>query len=64
MMNTFIQPEGEEVADNLPSDLVDRSADLSFAELPDFCGQLEKELTEETIPTCSAQAAVYTHSSN
>jgi hypothetical protein len=57
ILNTFIQPEGEEVADNLPSDLVDRSADLAFWDLPGFYDQQEKDLTVDKIP--SAEAAIY-----
>ena len=51
MLNTFIQPEGEDVADNLPADLVDRSANIPFEALPDFYAELETELTTEKLPS-------------
>ena len=40
-LNSFIQPEGEEAAENLPSDLADRSAGVPYAELPKFCDKIE-----------------------
>jgi len=45
-LNTFIQPEGNEVADNLPSDLVDRSIHLPFASLPKFLDEIQVNLSE------------------
>ena len=44
--NTFIQPEGNDIAENLPSDLVDRSIHLPFASLPKFLDEIQVDLSE------------------
>jgi hypothetical protein len=51
----FIQPEGEGATENLPPDMIDRSANIPFCELPDFFEILEKELRERKIPLANTK---------
>jgi hypothetical protein len=53
-MNAFIQPEGELVADSLPSDVMDRSKDVPFSELPAFCNNVLDDLTKVHVPKYEA----------
>ena len=46
----FIQPEGEDAAEHLPSDIVDRTRGIPFKQLPFFFDDLLKELTNEIMP--------------
>ena len=47
----FIQPEGENVAENLPSDILDKSYDIPFHELPEFFDTILDQLRLINIPT-------------
>eukprot|EP00979_Chaetoceros_neogracilis_P008913 scaffold2004_cov232-Chaetoceros_neogracile.AAC.2 len=49
-LDTFIQPEGDDFADNLPSDLVDSSILLPFASLPKFFDKIQVDLSKVQIP--------------
>ena len=53
-LNTFIQPEGDEFAENLPSDLIDSSIQLPFASLPNFFAEIQVNLSEVQIPKFEA----------
>ncbi len=55
-LDTFIQPEGQQFADDLPADVVDRSANICFWELPAFFDEVEKDIVNNKIP--SAEAAL------
>jgi hypothetical protein len=46
----FIQPEGEDAAEHLPSDIVDRTRSIPYKQLPSFFDDLLKELQDEVIP--------------
>ena len=52
---TFIQPEGEKAAESLPSDMVDKSRNIPFFELPLFFDSVEKKLREEQMPLASLE---------
>lgn len=48
--NIFIQPEGHDAAENLPSDMIDRTKDVSFANLPQFFDETTDQLENVMIP--------------
>eukprot|EP00934_Nitzschia_sp_Nitz4_P006650 Nitzschia sp. Nitz4//scaffold70_size99833//84841//91685//NITZ4_004610-RA/size99833-snap-gene-0.137-mRNA-1//1//CDS//3329557182//6640//frame0 len=47
----FIQPEGREAAEQLPSDLVDHTKSIPYPELPTFFNQMADKLEDDLIPT-------------
>jgi hypothetical protein len=46
----FIQPEGQDAAEHLPSDIVDRTQSIPYKQLPVFFDDLLKELQDKVIP--------------
>jgi hypothetical protein len=56
-MNSFIQPEGELVAENLPSGVLDRSKNVPFSELPTFFDGVVNDLTKVHVPKYEAYVA-------
>jgi hypothetical protein len=53
----FIQPEGEEAIENLPSDMVDLSKSLPYKELARFFDKMAARLEDETIPDFTLKVA-------
>ncbi|CAJ1954577.1 unnamed protein product [Cylindrotheca closterium] len=49
-LSQFIQPEGLEVAENLPDDIVDRTRNLEYRQLPDFFDNLVTQMEDEWMP--------------
>lgn len=48
--NTFIQPEGKEAADNLPSDVIDKTKGFTFCDLPNFFEEIAEKMLSIWIP--------------
>lgn len=48
--NTFIQPEGKEAAENLPSDMADKTKGIAFCNLPNFFEEIAEKLLSILIP--------------
>lgn len=53
-MNSFIQPEGELVAENLPFGVLDKSKNVPFSELPTFFDGVVNDLTKVHVPKYEA----------
>jgi hypothetical protein len=53
----FIQPEGNEAAENLPSDMVDQTKDLAFIELPSFFNHTADVLENDLLPDYALRIA-------
>jgi hypothetical protein len=56
-LKEFIQPEGEEVAENLPEDIKDRAADVTYTELPIFLDTEAARLEMELLPDAKLKVA-------
>ena len=54
-LQEFIQPEGDEVAENLPSDTRDRSLDAAYKELPEFFDRMATKIEKELLPNAQSQ---------
>lgn len=48
--NTFIQPEGKEAADNLPSDVIDKTKGFTFCDLPNCFEEIAEKMLSIWIP--------------
>jgi hypothetical protein len=48
--NAFIQPEGKEAADNLPSDVIDKTKGFTFCDLPNFFEEIAEKMLSIWIP--------------
>ena len=55
----FIQPEGEAVAEHLPSGIVDQTRSVPYKELPVFFDNLMNDLSNELIPDADVDLACF-----
>ena len=49
-LSQFIQPEGREVAENLPQDIIDQTKDLRYHDLPKFFDDIATKTEDEWLP--------------
>jgi hypothetical protein len=56
-LKEFIQPEGEEVAENLPEDTIDRASKVAYKELPRFFDNEAQLLEDELLPNAKLEIA-------
>eukprot|EP00980_Cylindrotheca_fusiformis_P029617 scaffold23625_cov137-Cylindrotheca_fusiformis.AAC.2 len=59
-LSQFIQPEGLEVAENLPQDTVDRTKDLPYQDLPHFFDTMATQIEDDWLPDWKLQIAKLT----
>jgi hypothetical protein len=56
-LSQFIQPEGQEVAENLPQDTLDRTRSLPYRELPRFFDRMATKVEDELLPDAKLKVA-------
>jgi hypothetical protein len=59
-LSQFIQPEGQEVAENLPQDTVDRTKHLHYHELPQFFDTTANKIEDDWMPDWKLRIAKLT----
>ena len=60
-LSQFIQPEGDEVAYNLPQDTLDRTQSLPYHELPGFFDRMATQLQDDGLPDMQLRVAILQH---
>lgn len=58
-LGDFIQPEGEEAVQNLPTDTIDLSRNIAFTSLPDFFDRLVAKIEDEILPDSKLEFAYF-----
>ena len=56
-LSQFIQPEGDEAAQNLPKDIVDRTKSIKYGELPQFFDKMASRIEVELLPSAKLKVA-------
>ena len=56
-LQDFIEPEGEEIAENLPQDIVDRARQIPYKDLPDFFDAEATNIEDELLPNAKLKVA-------
>jgi hypothetical protein len=60
-LSQFIQPEGDDVAYNLPQDTLDRTQSLPYHELPGFFDRMATQLQDDGLPDMQLRVATLQH---
>jgi hypothetical protein len=58
-LGDFIQPEGEEAVQNLPTDTIDLSRNIGFKSLPLFFDQMATKIEDEILPDAKLDLAYF-----
>ena len=56
-LSQFIQPEGDEAAQNLPKDIYDRTKSLRYRELPRFFDNMAAAIEDDYVPNAKVKVA-------